>query len=207
MSELASVEKILEFWFGVEYSTNYDILNDVDYIKARFSVWFGRASPDFEAAQQQNAHLLYDLNAADEEWLSPKGYLARLILYDQFPRSVYRGTPRAFAFDHTAAELAKTIVNQGWYLSDMCAVERLFVVLALQHNEVMELQTLALDLAANVAVGTNEDVKHFFGNLPGFPLEHFEVMKRFGRYPSRNDALVMFSYVRKYLLNDRSAFG
>lgn len=61
---------------------------------------------------------------------------------------------------------------------------------ALQPYEDMDYQELAVDLAESISCDADEEVKTFFDNLPGFPHEHYEVMKKFGRYPSRNDALV-----------------
>jgi len=49
-----------------------------------------------------------------ESWSRhPRGQLARILLCDQFPRSMYRGLPRSFAYDERARQLARNALDQG----------------------------------------------------------------------------------------------
>jgi uncharacterized protein (DUF924 family) len=52
------------------------------------------------------------------------------------------------------------------------------------------MQEVGVEIAHNVGNGAAEDVKLFFKNLKGYPMEHYDVIRQFGRFPSRNPALV-----------------
>lgn len=125
---LDSPSSVLSFWFG---TLDTALLGDINHIKARMAIWFSRSSPEFEKTQAFNAHLIDNLllhQSSDPEWETPKGLLARIIVLDQFPRSVYRGTAEAFRYDEFAAKFATVIVEKGWYTSMFSAIERLFII-------------------------------------------------------------------------------
>ena len=122
------------------------------------------------------------------QWSDKVGYLARVIIFDQFPRSVFRGTSEAFKYDDVAAELVKEICRKSLYL-EYNPIQRLFLILALQHTENMENHQFALELASLISEGASQQIKEFFDNLEGFSLQHYEVISKFGRYPSRNEIL------------------
>jgi uncharacterized protein (DUF924 family) len=194
---------ILKFWFGDDFSDTADAIahrNTCEFIESRMPLWFGRSSPDFEAIQISSKELVESyrdefLNAISSgSETSPmdedaNSLLAKIIVFDQFPRSIYRGTGQAFAFDPLAQACARRIVSNGWYLTKYSAIERLFIILAFQHAEDLDAQELGLELAKNISFGAPDSVKAYFTNLPGFPMEHYEVFIRFSRYPSRNLAL------------------
>ena len=112
---------------------------------------------------------------------TPQGALAYLILTDQFSRNMFRGDARAFATDAAARAAARIALGRGLDL----AVEepaRVFFYMPFEHSEALEDQDFAVDLMGR--------------NLPktgaGYLLHaraHREVIRRFGRFPFRNDAL------------------
>ena len=116
------------------------------------------------------------------EWtLNPRATLALLVLLDQFPRNLHRGTAAAFGGDDRALALARRMVQQGWD-RDLSLEERWFAYLPFEHSEGVEDQRESLRLFAALARD----------GLPE-PLiwaeRHAEVIARFGRYPHRNEAL------------------
>jgi hypothetical protein len=70
---------------------------------------------------------------------SPRGRLALIVLLDQFPRNIYRGTPEAFAHDAHALRLC--LDGQNWGHDRLLRpVERLVVYLPMQHAEDLTIQ-------------------------------------------------------------------
>ncbi|MCI2398492.1 DUF924 family protein [Aliiroseovarius subalbicans] len=115
-------------------------------------------------------------------WLThPSGVLAYIILMDQFPRNMFRGEGRAFASDKAALEAAKCAVNKGW---DMKIDEpaRQFFYLPMMHSESLcdQDRCVRLMLTRMPASGAS--------NLLHAKV-HREVIRRFGRFPYRNEAL------------------
>lgn len=195
---LQSPLDILKFWFGSSYEPTLTSIferNTCEYINSRMPLWFSRSSPVFESMQIKNAAILEECKGQEGPSLletnkdDPYYLLARIIICDQFPRSIYRGQTRAFSYDHLAVECVHIIIANNFYLDKYSAIERLFIVLSLQHSEDFESQKLGLMLAKDVASGAPTDVKEYFDNMKGFPMEHFQVIEQFGRFPSRNAAM------------------
>jgi uncharacterized protein (DUF924 family) len=184
-------EDILQFWFDSCNLTD-SRLNSLEYIQDRMKLWFARANHSFEACQRLNAELVTsvsELNPGNWSNQNAISLLAKIILYDQFPRCIWRGTSRAFAYDHFATDCIIQILELDLW-SQFQPVHRLFIILALQHSEEMKHQELAASIIGNInSNNNNPEVVNFFVNLPGFHTEHYDVMKRFNRFPGRNDAM------------------
>lgn len=43
-----------------------------------------------------------------------------------------------------------------------------------------------------IGIGENDEVRDFMKIIVAYQAEHYAVIKKFGRYPSRNDALVNY---------------
>ena len=187
-------EEIVKFWFGLDTCSLSDPrLNTIEYIEARMKIWFARADPTFEAVQSMNAELVTEVSASNPAMWSDDHnaivLLAKIILFDQFPRSIWRGTSNAFAFDQYATNCVIRILEHNLW-SQFQPVHRLFIILSLQHSEDMKNQELGATIIKNINENClNPDVTNFFINLPGFHTEHYDVMKRFNRFPGRNAAM------------------
>ena len=129
---------------------------------------------------------------------SPAGFLARLIVLDQFPRCAFRGTASAFKYDRAACSIAESMTSQPYFQSALTALDRFFISLALQHSENIDIQTLGWQIArtlvdvqrVNPADGPGAaGVAAFLRGLKGFPDEHYDCIKEFGRFPHRNALL------------------
>lgn len=115
-------------------------------------------------------------------WLTyPSGALAYIILMDQFPRNMFRNDGRAFASDRIALAAAKSAIEKGW---DMRIDEpaRQFFYLPLMHSENLCDQDRSVRLICKRMEDNRES------NLL-HARAHREVIRRFGRFPYRNDAL------------------
>lgn len=165
--------QVLDFWFGTG-----------DDYGRRHKRWFAK-EPGFDATLRQRfAPLLAALVAgAHRDWLDePRGCLARILVLDQFPRQIHRGTPQAFATDSLALQAARHALGQH-YDTAMLAVERLFAYLPFEHSESLADQELACELMQPLAqYPETEDVFRY-------ALAHRDVIARFGRFPHRNAVL------------------
>ena len=123
-------------------------------------------------------------NKAMEGWLGQwmayaSGCLAYVILTDQFSRNMFRGTGKAFASDFAARAVTKIAINKGWDMRiDMPA--RQFFYTPLLHSENLCDQERCVRLM--------KERLESEGNLL-HAKAHREVIREFGRFPYRNDAL------------------
>jgi uncharacterized protein (DUF924 family) len=158
---------LLDFWFkesGPEHWFAQSVEFD-DLVLRRF----------FKLHEQAAEGRLHDWEK------TPGGALGLCLLMDQFPRNMFRGTPRAFATDAEARRIAKSAVSRGFDHADgMTDEHRLFFYLPLVHSESMEDQDRAYGLVATLA-SNPEYLKWAEG--------HRAIIKRFGRFPHRNEAM------------------
>lgn len=168
-------DAILAFWFADGPDTWREAWFKRDdafdaAIRARFAPWLAEARA----------------GALDGWTATPQGTLALLVLLDQFPRNLYRGTAEAFACDAQARDVAREAVlarRQDLALSPM---QRCFAYLPFEHSEAMADQ----DLAVALFEGLRDDPRHARpGGIIGYAWAHRAVIARFGRFPHRNAAL------------------
>lgn len=159
-----AVEKILHYWF--------EELTPDDWFKAD-------AARDAEIARRFRK--IYDELAAGvpPSWLTgPDGFLAAILVLDQFPRNMFRGTPRAFATDAAALELAKRAIAEGKDMQ-VSSERRAFIYMPFQHAENQNDQARSVELFTALGNKLNLD----------FAVRHKRVVDRFGRFPHRNEIL------------------
>ncbi|WP_221930973.1 DUF924 family protein [Telmatospirillum sp. J64-1] len=161
----ARAREILDFWFD-------------DSTKPR---WF---APDaaFDEAIRQRFEQDYEKARAGQlgEWEEhPETMLALILLLDQFPRNMYRATPRAFEGDDLALRLAQRAVSQGW--DETLPMEaRRFLYLPFEHSESLANQRMSVALFER----WEDDPEGL-----DYARRHLEVIERFGRFPHRNAIL------------------
>lgn len=178
MSDTTRMEEILAFWFGREDATGGPAGSG--YRK----VWFERDEA-FDREIRERFVDDHERAAAGEldDWrASGRGCLALILLLDQFPRNLFRGTPRAFATDGAAREVADHAVGTGLDRG-LEPVGRMFVYLPFEHSEDAEDQrrSVELFLALDPELGIPE--------VLDYAVRHREVIERFGRFPHRNEVL------------------
>lgn len=156
--------EILDFWFG--------------HLKP--AQWFKPdATLDAEIARRFAA--IYDelkRGVADTWRGGARESLAAIIVLDQFPRNMFRGTPAAFATDAVALALSSEAIDRGLDRS-LSAVERQFLYMPFQHSEDRAVQTRSVALFEGLG---DESVLDF-------ARRHRAVIERFGRFPHRNAIL------------------
>jgi uncharacterized protein (DUF924 family) len=119
---------------------------------------------------------------------TPQGALALILLTDQLPRNIYRGTAAAFASDPLAH--AVTVAGlHGGIDRQLAPIERVFFYLPLEHAESMADQDRAVSLYTRLfQEAPSSQLERYRGFLT-FALRHRRVIERFGRFPHRNAIL------------------
>ena len=146
--------------------------------------WFEK-SDLFDAEVRSRFLGLYENAAAGRlSYLKadPEPCLALVVLLDQFPRNMFRGSARAFATDAAALDAARHAVGRG-YDRGMLAVERLFLYLPFEHSEALADQERSCELTAPLDRLEPSLQAHRYALL------HRDIIRRFGRFPHRNAIL------------------
>ena len=156
---VASPHDVLAFWFAAGQSDRWYVRDDVFDIEIT-----RRFLSTYEAA------CAGDLDAWRDD---PESMLALIIVLDQFPRNMFRGTARAFAADRQALRSTKEGIDRGFDRALGSAVQLAFFYMPLMHSETLSDHNLLRDRH-----GDND-----------YARQHREIVERFGRYPHRNAVL------------------
>ena len=173
MNDQPGASDVLLFWFGPPAERGRPqrrwFVKDADFdrgIRDRFLSLYE------EASAGRRSH--WKTQAAD--------CLALVIVLDQFPRNMFRGTPRAFETDAVALDAARHAVDRG-FDREMLAVERLFLYLPFEHSEALADQDLACALIKPL------DLIEPALEAYRYAVLHRDIIARFGRFPHRNAVL------------------
>ena len=104
--------------------------------------------------------------------------LAAVLLFDQLPRNMFRGSPAAFATDPLARDVARGAIAHGYDIQ-IGGAGRLFFYMPFQHSEALDDQKLSISLFEGAG-----DARSL-----AFAQEHYAMIERFGRFPHRNALL------------------
>lgn len=191
VKDLKTAEDVMSFWFGDESRLQ---AHDEEYLEERNRKWWGFGPPDQDFVDTQMAAKGLMEQAANDElksgdWEGPRGALARVLLLDQFPRTVYRGTPKAFGTDEKASKLAVEIITKGWDKlgGELFPFHRTFLNMPLMHSELLSSQELSVQKSQELY---DEQVAAGHKMTPlDIAFDHRDVIAKFGRFPHRNTAL------------------
>ncbi|MBO6756820.1 MAG: DUF924 domain-containing protein [Roseibium sp.] len=119
------------------------------------------------------------LSGALDHWAeTPAGALALILVLDQLPRNIFRGSARAFAGDDRALAIAERAIANAYDRAFPKDV-RVFFYLPFEHAEDITAQERSVDLSRRLGI---ENFYHY-------ALIHMDVIRRFGRFPHRNAIL------------------
>ena len=154
---------VLGYWFGLEPEQwwKVDTAFDEDVRQRFLKLW--------EAKRQQPANSFL---------IDPLTALAGVILFDQFPRNMFRGHADQFSTDHLALAIARQAVDRG-FDDQLQPQERGFLYMPFEHSENLADQKRSVQLFT--ALGDDY--------LLGYARKHHDVIERFGRFPHRNAIL------------------
>jgi uncharacterized protein (DUF924 family) len=111
------------------------------------------------------------------------------VVLDQFSRSVYRGTARAFAQDSRALALALEGIAIGHHAALETPWEKTFFFLPLGHAEELAHLEMAVSLAERLAQDAAPELRRILEHSSSQARGHRDVIARFGRHPHRNAVL------------------
>lgn len=156
-------DQVLAFWFGLsrEQWWKADRALDAEIRRRFLDLW------ERERATPPDAFLG-----------SARDAVAAVILFDQFPRNMFRGHAGQFATDPLARAVAKMAVAR-WLDQAMSPAERGFLYMPFQHSE--DVADQERSLALFTALGDDYQL--------GYARKHHDVIARFGRFPHRNAIL------------------
>jgi len=175
-------EQICDYWFGeiIDGNTRED----------RSALWFGGGDAvDGEIRTRFEADLLAAGAGEREHWAeNPRGRLALILLLDQFPLNIYRGTARAYDFEAAAVRhcLAGLAAGQDALLSP---IERSFFYMPLEHAEDRELQERSVACYRSLLEDAPQQLRAGLQASLDYAIEHRDIVARFGRFPHRNRVL------------------
>jgi uncharacterized protein (DUF924 family) len=157
------VGRVLDFWF-----------REIDP-----ELWFAGNDEFDERIRKGFIELHGQIAMTDaRELAGARTLLAAIIVVDQFPRNMFRGTPRAFATDALARRLAEQVIAHGLDLG-LTSAERYFVYLPFEHSEDPDHAALAVRLIGQL--GNDSWTR--------YARMHHAAIIRFGRFPHRNRIL------------------
>jgi uncharacterized protein (DUF924 family) len=188
------IREVLEFWFGPHGHPERGGLREIWFTKnADLDAEIGRRFRD--DVIDAGRGLLDGLSSTAE------GVLTLLVLLDQFPRNLFRGEARAYAYDPKARAVATLAVRMGLDKL-LSAVERMFIYMPFQHSENLEDQVRSVALCKTLPMVPWRD------EVVDFAVQHHDIIARFGRFPHRNAVLGRVSTPEElnFLLEPGSGF-
>ncbi|MCW2308614.1 DUF924 family protein [Rhodobium gokarnense] len=151
---------VLDFWF-----------------RAGPAKWFTKdAGFDVEIRERFGALMAHAADGSLDRWTEkPHSALALILLLDQFPRNVYRDSPKAFATDEKARTIADMALGKGFERAYPVEVRKFFFM-PFMHSESLDDQGRCVELM--MGIGDKDGLFYAF--------QHLELIRRFGRFPHRN---------------------
>ncbi|WP_109123663.1 DUF924 family protein [Dyella sp. C11] len=170
-------------------STPADVL-DFWFEPASQAMWFDRSDAfDARVRERFGDTLEASLRGELDAWTqTPEGWLALLIVRDQFSRNLYREYARAWAGD----EATQVIALDGMARGDdqrLTALQRVFAYMPLEHAESRVLQAHCVHLFERLVAGQPDGERPAMQHFLDFARKHHDVVARFGRFPHRNAVL------------------
>ena len=158
------VDDVLGFWFDeLTYEDWFGGGADLDEkIRSRFLDLYERLKAGFDAGAVND----------------PRTALAAILVFDQFPRNMFRKSAAAFGTDDLALAVARHALEQD-YDAKLDEKARPFLYMPFMHSEVAADQERCVDLFRGL--GENDSLK--------YAIEHRDIVARYGRFPHRNNAL------------------
>ncbi|MEJ1963025.1 MAG: DUF924 family protein [Gammaproteobacteria bacterium] len=180
--------KVRDFWFGQTPLAP-------EQLPRRMELWFGSGPEPLQRHVDDTLRArfqpLVERALAGElaQWADgPRRRLSLILLLDQLPRNIYRGTAKAFAGDEAALSLALTGM-QSVADAALNVAERIFFYMPLQHSESLEVQEESVSAYKRLLGEAPEAIRGVFEGCVTFAEQHRELIRQFGRFPQRNALL------------------
>ena len=186
------INRILSYWFdGPE----------------AMKKWFG-GGPQVDADIKEQFGGLVEKARAEQlsSWIAePKGTLALVILLDQFPRNIFRGTPAAFSSDAQALKITTVAIAKD-FDQQLPYSQKSFLYMPMMHDETLisQIAIIAMMESQIARCDPESDEAEYWKKWVKFSHRHRDCILHFGRFPSRNEILGRkstpeeISYLKEY---------
>ena len=195
--------QLLDFWFR-------DDVHDATAMRARIDTLFTvDVRFDTEVREFCGALAEQALDGALDSWSTDaRGALALLILLDQVPRNIYRGTARAFTGDAQARCVADGVLRRGLD-TGLALIERVFIYMPFAHAEDLGLQERCVAGYEALYAVASPDFRGLLSDIVQAGKDHRELIRHFGRFPHRNALLGRVSTPAEHvwLADNRGGWG
>jgi uncharacterized protein (DUF924 family) len=176
-------EDVLNFWFP-------DLAGADHARMVRQFEWWFRGGTDAGIAEQFPLLLERATRGELDGWsASPRSRLALILILDQFSRSLFKGTARAFAQDPKALALSLEGLEIGHFQALETPWEKTFFLLPLGHSEELAHLNRAVALAEQLSENASPEYRKSLEHSASQARGHREIIARFGRHPHRNAVL------------------
>ena len=141
--------------------------------------WF-KSTPDFdcELADRFGSSIEAAAQGQLDHWMhNAEGSLALVILLDQFPRNIHRGSAEAYRYDVSARRVCKQAVETGQN-RELSGWQLAFLYMPLMHSEDIQDQEESVRLFTEAGLDNTS-----------YAIHHRDIVRRFGRFPHRNRLL------------------
>jgi uncharacterized protein (DUF924 family) len=166
------IDEVLRFWF----------------VQLQPQAWFrkDRSVDEKIRARFGDLHESFSHSVPRTVTATATGALAGVIVLDQFPRNMYRRSPRAFQTDALALAVAEQAIGAA-FDQQLNEQQRLFLYMPFQHSEDRAAQARSVELFTGLAKipGHSKDSTEALRSAQ----QHKAIIDRFGRFPHRNAAL------------------
>ncbi|MBD3609196.1 MAG: DUF924 domain-containing protein [Gammaproteobacteria bacterium] len=160
--EMVRPEDILDFWFSEECRRCW--FNSSDELDKKITM-------EYESVWQQAR------DGALEQWKqTAQGCLALVIILDQFPLNMYRGQAKSFSTEAASREVARYALEKEFDKA-ISEEQKLFLFLPFMHSEELADQERSVELFTQAGMETR------------WAEHHRDIVRRYGRFPHRNEAL------------------
>eukprot|EP01064_Diplonema_japonicum_P018157 TRINITY_DN2684_c0_g1_i2.p1 TRINITY_DN2684_c0_g1~~TRINITY_DN2684_c0_g1_i2.p1 ORF type:complete len:211 (+),score=68.08 TRINITY_DN2684_c0_g1_i2:36-635(+) len=194
-------QPVLDYWFGT--------VRNGWSVEDRMALWFFGRKEDDDFMKTEFKSLVDEaVSGGLQEWRKEKeSMMAYILLLDQMTRVVHRGLPEAFSGDSLALSACKEGIEKGWDL-EIPAVYGTFFYLPLEHSEDLADQEQSLLVYKNLAERFPDHKKSLDGSYD-YAVQHYDIVKRFGRFPHRNKIIgrPTTAEEKAYLTSGAPSFG
>ncbi len=179
----AAPRAVLDFWLGDGLLHGWPSKDMGDR-------WFGAgAALDHEIAERFGRLVTQALGGGLGDWArTPPSRLALVVLLDQLPRNIHRGTAQAFAGDARAQTLALDALGRDEDAA-LPWVGRVFLYMPLTHAEDLGLQARCVERFERLLSEAPAALRKTLQGSLRFARAHRDIIERFGRFPHRNEVL------------------
>jgi uncharacterized protein (DUF924 family) len=180
---VASSDEVLAFWFPQGRAASWEALRS-------YYLWCMRGGADAAIIERFAPTLEAAIAGELDGWAgSPRGRLALILVLDQFSRSIFKGSPKMYAQDPKALALALEGLDNGLYAALTDPDEQTFFVLPLGHSEGLGHHERVFELTRAIAAAAPAALRPGYEFSAGQAEITLDVIRRFGRFPHRNELL------------------